>query len=211
MPETKSPLIEFWESSHMQYIPELLTQLQITRKPTQSHSIHQHQVFIPMDFKRTMETEREESLKQSQHIQRIRELNQHIQEIYGGVVIADYAIKKLGAIEVVTFLDESVVALQPLEQRLTTPTTLIYAMERAGVIEYLLTVFHPMYTNPIHLFLNENNLITRVAVERGDPRSTRTLYYGDLTEFFKEIPVDYVQENLEIIHAIKARRAELGF
>jgi len=172
------------------------------------HSTHQHQEFIPMDLKRTLETERAKSLKTQQ---RIRALNFHIQEIYGGVVIADYDIKKLGAIEVVPFLDESAVALQPLEQRLTTPTTLIYAIERSDVPEYLLTVFHPMYTNPIHLFLNENNLITRVAVERGDPRSTCTLYYGDLTEFFKAIPVDYVQENLEIIHEIKARRAELGF
>lgn len=164
-----------------------------------------------MNFKRTMEIELEEHRKQQAHIQRIRTLNSHIHEIYGGMIVADYAIKKLGVIEVVTFLDESVVALQPLEQRLTTPTTLIYAMERAGVIECLLTVFHPMYTNPIHLFLNEKNLITHVAVERGDPRTARLLYYGNLTEFFKEIPVDYVQENLEIIHEIKARRAELGF
>ena len=164
-----------------------------------------------MDFKRTLETERAESLKTQQHIVRIRELNQHVHEIYGGMVIMDYEIKKLGAIEVVTFMDEGVVALQPLEQRLSIPTTFIYAMERGGEVEYLITVFHPLYVGPIHLYLNENNVITRVVVNRGDPRSSRALYYGDLTEFFKELPLDFVQENLEIIHEIKVQRSELGF
>lgn len=195
----------------MQYIPELLTQLKVTRPPVESHSIFQHQEFIPVDFKRTMETERVETLKTQKHIERIRELNQHIHKIYGGMVIGEYEIKKLGTIEVVTFMDETVVALQPLEQRLSVPTTFVYAMERGGEIEYLITVFHPLYVGPIHLYLNEHNAITRVAVDRGDPRSTRTLYYGDLTEFFKELPLDFVQENLEIIHAIKTRRSELGF
>ena len=160
---------------------------------------------------RTPELERIEHRMQQDHIKRIRDLNQLVQEIYGGQIITDYALKKLGPLEVITYMDETAVANQPLEQRLSTPTTFIYGMLRGNEPEYFITVIHPLYVGPIHLFLNENNIITRVVVNRGDPRSTRALYYGDLTEFFKELPLDFVQENLEIIHEIKVQRLELGF
>jgi hypothetical protein len=127
------------------------------------------------------------------------------------MIIADYDLKKPGVLEVISYIDESAVADQSLEQRLTMPTTFIYGILREKEPQYFITVIHPLYVGPIHLFLNENNTITRVVVNRGDPRSTRALYYGDLTEFFKELPLDYVQENLEIIHEIKAHRSELGF
>ena len=164
-----------------------------------------------MDFKRTMETERVEHRLQQDHIQRIRDLNKLVQGIYGGQIITDYELKKLGPIEVITFMDETAVANQASEQRLSVPTTFIYGIKRYDKPEYLIIVFHPLYVGPIHIFVNENNTITRVAVNRGDPRSTRALYYGDLTEFFKELPLDYVQENLEISHEIKVLRSELGF
>ena len=200
----------------MQYIPELLTELKITRPDSHNselvtQSINTHQEFIPMDFKRTVETERVEHRLQQDHIQRIRDLNKLVQEIYGGQIITDYELKKLGPIEVITFMDETAIANQALEQRLSVPTTFIYGIKRYDEPEYLISVFHPLYVGPIHIFVNENNIITRVAVNRGDPRSTRALYYGDLTEFFKELPLDYVQENLEIIHEIKVLRSELGF
>lgn len=164
-----------------------------------------------MNFKRTMEIELEEQRKQQAHIHRIRDLNSHLYSIYGGMIVADYHLRELGPIEVITFIDESAVAHQPLEQRLSMPTTFIYGILRNDQPEYIITLFHPKYINPIHLFVNEEKRITRVSSYRDDVRNLGTFNYDHLADFFKDYPLDFVQENELFILGLQELRKLRGF
>ena len=164
-----------------------------------------------MDFKRTMEKEREETLKQQRHIERLRALTQTVNRIYGGMVIVDYHLPKLGELEVISYLDETAVANQPLEQRLSMPTTFVHAVERDGKILPIITLFHQKYINPIHVFVNEEDRITRVAVARDDVRNLETNHCDQLSAFFAQYPLDYVQNDQLFIQSLQAWRMQLGF
>lgn len=190
--------------------PDLVEDNSFTRE-IQINPRTKHMEVQPMDYKRTIETEREKVLMQQKHIERIRTILQLVNQLYGGMVIGDYELRKIGDLEPITYLDERVVISQNLTQRLSVPTTFIYAIERDGIVQPIITLFHQKYVNPIHVFINEDNQITRTATNRGDVRNLNDSHIDNLKDFFADYPLDYVQDNQLIVQSIQALRIEMGF
>lgn len=202
-------LHELLKNNVMAFVPDLVKELPITRV-NQINPQSKHVEFKPVEIKNLSEMQIE-SLKQQKHIERLRSLTQTVNRIYGGMVIVDYNLRKLGTLEVISYLDETAVANQPLEQRLSMPTTFVHAVERDGKILPLITLFHQKYINPVHVFVNDEDQISRVAVPRDDVRNLNEDRFGNLTDFFADYPLDYVQDNQLFVQSIQALRMKMGF